>query len=87
MVLSRFPNAEKWITDYTYRVKCHILRDEHGYLVVRDAPELHSDHKEANTRILLDAENASICFKHVIIKSPNSKVSILSLSISRFLAK
>lgn len=87
MVLSGSPNAEKCITDCTYRVKCHILSDEHGYLVVRDVPELHSDHETAYTRMLLDAENASLCFKHVIIKSPNSKVSILSLSISRFLAK
>ena len=42
-------------------------------------PELHADHEEADTRILLHATHASITCGRLIIQSPDTDVALLSV--------
>ena len=42
-------------------------------------PELHADHEEADTRILLHAKHASITCGRLIIQSPDTDVAVLSV--------
>lgn len=48
--------------------------------IVQDVPELHSDHEEADTRMLLHAAHAhGKGFKTIVINSPDTDVAIITL--------
>ena len=49
-------------------------------VAVTEVPDLFSDHKEADTRLLLHAHQADWAFSRVTIKSPDTDVMVLSKS-------
>ena len=49
--------------------------------VVERVSQLHSNHKEADTQILLHAKHASLNYATVLISSPDADVFIICLSV------
>lgn len=47
-----------------------------------EVPELACDHEEADTRLLLHAKHAGQHFSSVILRSPDTDVAIISLSLA-----
>jgi len=47
-----------------------------------EVPELHCDHEEADTRLLLHAKHASATHQHIVIRSPDTDVLILSVAFA-----
>lgn len=69
----------------THGEMCHNINCENNILLINEIPELRSDHEEADTKMLLHASHAAKYFSHVIIKSMDTDVFILALSMSRFI--
>lgn len=58
---------------------CHRFRvGADGLLETNDVPELQSDHKEADTRMLLHAKHASHDHANVVIRSPDMDIFVLA---------
>ena len=65
---------------FSHGQKCHrFYVDEWNAARVEDIPELHSDHEEIDTRLLLHAKHASIAHEPITVKSPDTDVFILML--------
>ena len=78
-------SCARFTTDITIYVAhgkfCHKLSwTEQGCCQVEKCPTLHSDHEEADTRLILHAVHASSEHSSVTIKSPDTDVAILALS-------
>ena len=61
---------------------CHSLCMHGDSLLVSEIPALFSDHEEADTRIMLHAHHAASDFRTVVIKSPDTDVFVLALSMA-----
>ena len=69
---------------------CHSLCAKDGKLLVTEVPELHADHEEADTRLLLHCAYASQRQAHsqydpqkaVMIRSPDTDVFIIALAFA-----
>ena len=66
----------------THGKECHLLRYISGKTCMSIVPELSScDHEEADTRLLLHSKHASEKFSSVIIRSPDTDVAVLAISL------
>ena len=60
--------------------KCHRLVEANGRMMCSQVEELHSDHEEADTRMIAHAVHASGSYPNVIIKSPDTDVLLIALN-------
>lgn len=65
----------------TYKSTCHKLQNLSGILVDENVATLNCDHEEADTRMFLHAAHASQSYKNIIIKSPDTDVLVLAISL------
>ena len=61
---------------------CHSIVVNDAVVAVTEVPYLFSDHEEADTRLLLHAQQAAQAFSSVTIKSPDTDVMVLSIESS-----
>ncbi|XP_033106462.1 uncharacterized protein LOC117108533 [Anneissia japonica] len=71
---------------FTHGEECHILENKNSVSTSWPCDDLKCDHEEADTRLLLHAKHASKYCKDVIIRSPDTDVSIIALSLMDKLA-
>lgn len=62
--------------------KCHSLASSNGMILTQELPQLSSDHEEADTRMLLHAHQVSEFADTIIIRSSDTDVLILCLSMN-----
>ena len=68
---------------FTHGTECHkiFIDSSTNLLKIEDIPELHSNHEEADTRLLLHAQHASATHAtKVRIRSPDTDVFVLMLA-------
>ena len=59
---------------------CHLIRAEDGGTRVTEVKDLHCDHEEADSRMILHAKHAADNHAHVVVQSPDTDVFIILLS-------
>ena len=62
---------------------CHFLCVVDNEVVVEEIQELECDHEEADTRMILHAKQASTNYSNILIKSPDTDVMLLSISLAQ----
>lgn len=85
-VWKKYPSH--WFRDkkiyVTFEEHCLLLYPtEDSVVASRDVPELRSDQEEADTRMLLHAKHASMTNESVVVKSPDTDVFALAVSVKR----
>ena len=61
--------------------ECHLIRLQNGFVTLIVVDELTCDHEEADTRMLLHAKHAEKTCSSVIIRSPDTDVAIIAISM------
>ena len=74
---SELKPGERFFIGGGFREPSDAVKIVHGNSM--SLPELHADHEEADTRILLHAKHASITCGRLIIQSPDTDVAVLSV--------
>lgn len=81
--LEHLPTAMNEVSFYIAHGKvCHNINlNELGFLESSEIEELYTDHEEADTRLVLHANHAAIHHRHVVVRSPDTDVFILLISL------
>ena len=67
---------------YTHGNACHrFYVDSEKRLNIDEIPELHCDHEEADTRLLLHAKHATPNYDSIVIRSPDTDVFIILMGL------
>lgn len=62
--------------------KCHKLIESEGVITCSEIEELFCDHEEADTRMIAHARHAAQSYHSVIIKSPDTDVFLIALTLA-----
>ena len=74
----------------TSKDKCYLLTSEsspNDCVLHHEVFQLHCDHEEANTRLLLHSRHAAESHDTIIVKSPDTDVFLLYIAMSRTIGK
>lgn len=69
-----------------HAAECHLMRLQRGVVTLTVVDELACDHEEADNRMLLHAKHAEKTSRSVVIRSPDTDVAIIAISIKCQLA-
>ena len=81
--LAPAPALQEVTMFFTHGAECHKFFTDNvngNMLQIEPVPELYSNHEEADTRLILHAQHASILQSNVTIRSPDTDVFILMLA-------
>ena len=59
---------------------CHRFFDSNGEMMCSEIGELYCDHEEADTRMIVHTMHASLAYRTIIIKSPDTDVLLIALN-------
>jgi hypothetical protein len=65
-----------------HQEECHKLFPSNDTLICTEVDELRCDHEEADTRMLVHANHASLFYRNILIKSPDTDVFVIALNAS-----
>jgi hypothetical protein len=74
----------------TWRDECHVFTSgdsEIDPVQRQNVPELQCDHEEADTRLLLHSKHAAEAHDHIIVKTPDTDVFVLCMTMQSTIGK
>ena len=89
-VSSQLNSLECLYTYITSKDECHVFRSgnsEIDTILRQDVPELHCDHEEADTRLLIHSKHTSETHDRIIVKTPDTDVFVVCTSMQKIINK